>query len=155
MKRLYVLLLAILITGAIAACEKRDPVADEAESIPAPTTNDSAGTIAGGPPGPAATVPGQIPAAIRGRWGLTPADCTSRRGDAKGLLEIGPDFLKFYESRAVPGTSIETGDQGISGNFNFTGEGQQWSRYVSLKLQGDVLTRTERNPVASYNYARC
>ena len=47
MKRLYVPLLAILITGAIAACEKRDPVADEAESIPAPTPNDSAGTIAG------------------------------------------------------------------------------------------------------------
>lgn len=156
MKRLHLPLLAILITGAITACEKRDPVADEANAIPAaPVNTDSAGPLAGGPPGPAATVAGPIPAAIRGRWGLTPADCISTRGDAKGLLEIGPDSLKFYESRAVPGTSIETGDQGISGNFNFTGEGQQWSKYVSLKLQGEVLTRTERNPVASYNYARC
>ena len=156
MKPIHLPLSALLVVGAMAACEKRDPVADEANAIPpAPVTNDSAGPLAGGPPGPAAAVAGPIPAAIRGRWGLTPADCISTRGDAKGLLEIGPDSLKFYESRAVPGTSIETGDQGISGNFNFTGEGQQWSKYVSLKLQGEVLTRTERNPVASYNYARC
>ncbi len=156
MKPIHLPLSALLVVGAMAACEKRDPVADEANAIPpAPVTTDSAGPLAGGPPGPAATVAGPIPAAIRGRWGLTPADCISNRGDAKGLLEIGPDSLKFYESRAVPGTSIETGDQGISGNFNFTGEGQQWTKYVSLKLQGEVLTRTERNPVASYNYARC
>ena len=156
MKPIYLPLGAMLVVGAMAACEKRDPVADDADAIPAtPVTNDTAGPVAGGPPGPAATVAGPIPAAIRGRWGLTPADCISTRGDAKGLLEIGPDSLRFYESRAVPGTSIETGDQGISGNFNFTGEGQQWTKYISLKLQGEVLTRTERNPVASYNYARC
>ena len=142
----------------MAACEKRDPVADEANAIPAaPVANDGAGPLTGGPPAAsgADTSPGPIPAAIRGRWGLTPADCTSTRGDAKGLLEIGPDALKFYESRAVPGTSIETEEGAISGNFNFTGEGQQWSKYISLKLQGKVLTRTERNPAASYNYARC
>ena len=155
MKPIYLPLGAMLVVGAMAACEKRDPVADEANAIPAAPTNDSSGAVAGGPPGPAASVAGPIPAAIRGRWGLTPADCISTRGDAKGLLEIGPDSLRFYESRAVPGTSIETGDQGISGNFNFTGEGQQWTKYISLKLQGEVLTRTERNPVASYNYARC
>ncbi len=158
MKRLHFPLLAILLAGAITACEKRDPVADELNAA-APTAASDAGTgpVAGGPPGPAAdaSAAGPIPAALRGRWGMTPADCVSTRGDAKGLLEIGPDSLKFYESRAVPGTSIETDHQGISGNFNFTGEGQTWSKYVSLKLQGEVLTRTDRNPVASYNYARC
>ncbi|MEO7602747.1 MAG: hypothetical protein ABIS39_05725 [Sphingomicrobium sp.] len=142
----------------LAACGGRDPVADEANAIPALVTNDTAGAAAGGPPAPATNdvaAAGPIPAAIQGRWGLSPADCIATRSDNKGLLEIGPDSLKFYESRAVPGTSIEAGDQEISGNFNFTGEGQLWSKYVSLKLQGKVLTRTERNPVASYNYARC
>ena len=149
MKPIYLPLGAMLVVSAMAACEKRDPVADEANVIaPAPAANESA-------PPAADAVPGPIPAALRGRWGMTPADCTSTRGDAKGLLEIGPDFLKFYESRAVPGTSIETEENAISGNWNFTGEGQQWSRYVSLQLQGKVLNRTERNPVASYNYARC
>ena len=154
MKRISLPLLALLLTAG--ACEQRDPVADEAAAMPStPVTTDSAGAVAGGPPGPGAAVEGPMPAAIRGRWGLTPADCISNRGDAKGLLEIGPDSLKFYESRAVPGTSIESNDQGISGNFNFTGEGQEWRKYVSLKLEGEVLRRTERNPVASYNYARC
>jgi hypothetical protein len=159
MTRLRLPFFALLAIAAIAGCEKRDPVADEANAIPAaPVTNDSAGAVAGGPPGPASNgvaAAGPIPAAIQGRWGLTPADCISTRGDNKGLLVIGPDSLKFYESRAVPGTSIESGDQGISGNFNFTGEGQEWTKYVSLKLEGKVLMRTERNAVASYNYARC
>ena len=152
-------IVAIFALGTLAACQMRDPVAEEAEadSATVTATNTSTGPIAGGPPSTnvSDTAGGPIPTALRGRWGLTPADCTSTRGDAKGLLEIGPDSLKFYESRAVPGTSIETGDQGISGNFNFTGEGQQWSKYVSLKLQGKIMTRTERNPVASYTYARC
>ena len=156
MMRFSAQLIAIAAAASLAACEKRDPVADEANAIPAAPPSNSAGVAAGGPPAPSTgTSTGPIPAALHGRWALTPADCTSTRGDAKGLLEIGPDSLKFYESRAVPGTSIETGDQGISGNFNFTGEGQEWSKYVSLKLQGKVLNRTERNPVASYNYARC
>lgn len=159
MKPILLPLGAVLVVGAMAACEKRDPVADEANvATPAPVTNDVTDPGAGGPPAAAAneaTAAGPIPAAIQGRWGLTPGDCTSTRGDNKGLLVIGPDSLKFYESRAVPGTSIEAGDQGISGNFNFTGEGQEWTKYVSLKLKGKVLTRTERNPVASYDYARC
>ena len=150
MKPIYLPLSALLVVGAMAACEKRDPVAEDANAIPAaPVANAGAGT-----PSPDAGT-GPIPAALRGRWGMTPGDCTSTRGDAKGLLEIGPDYLKFYESRAVPGTSIETEANAISGNWNFTGEGQQWSRYVSLQLQGKVLNRTERNPVASYDYARC
>ncbi|MEO7655462.1 MAG: hypothetical protein ABIS23_07250 [Sphingomicrobium sp.] len=152
---------AFAAAALLAACESRDPVADEANATgPANVTNDSSGAIAGGPPGPTANgssdLPaGPIPAAIHGRWSLTPADCTSTRGDAKGLLEINADSLKFYESRAVPTTSIEAGGQGISGNFDFTGEGQNWSKYVSLKIQGDGLVRTERNPLASYTYVRC
>jgi hypothetical protein len=148
MKPFYLQLGALLVVGAMAACEKRDPVAEEANAIPAaPVANDVASS--------SDAAPGPIPASLRGRWGMTPADCTSTRGDAKGLLEIGPDSLKFYESRAVPGTSIETEQDAISGNWNFTGEGQEWSKYVSLQIQGKVLNRTERNPVASYNYARC
>jgi hypothetical protein len=158
MKPIYLPLSALLVVAGMAACEQRDPVAEDANAMPAaPAANDSAGSLTGGPPAANAvdSTPGPIPASIRGRWGMTPADCVSTRGDAKGLLEIGPDYLKFYESRAVPGTSIETEADGISGNWNFTGEGQEWSKYVSLQLQGKVLNRTERNPVASYNYARC
>ena len=99
-KRFYSALAAVVATGAIAACEKRDPVADEADAVLAElATSNGAGPLTGGPPAPNVVdnSPGPIPAAIRGRWGLTPADCTSTRGDAKGLLEIGPDTLKCSE----------------------------------------------------------
>ena len=29
-----------------------------------------------------------IPAAFHGRWGMVPADCTSTRGDNKGLITV-------------------------------------------------------------------
>ena len=150
--------LAAFLILSIAACTKQDPVDDDVNAVAAaPVTNDSAGAVAGGPPpiDNAAIAAGAIPVAIQGRWGLTPADCTSTRGDAKGLLVIGAGDLKFYESRATPGSSIETDPDSISGNWNFTGEGQNWTRYVSLKLEGNSLVRTERNPVASYTYAKC
>lgn len=158
MKRFPLPIFATLMMVSIAACEKRDPVAEEANAIaPAAVNNASAGAAAGGPPpvSPGADASGKIPVALQGRWGLTPADCEPGRSDAKGLLIITGNDLKFYESRGVPGTSIETGDKGMSGNFNFTGEGETWSNYVSLKLTGDGLIRTERNPPASYTYARC
>lgn len=150
-------MIGLLLVSA-AACTQEQPVDNNADAIaPAPVTNSSAGAVAGGPPPITANADagGSIPAALQGRWGLTPADCTTTKGDEKGLLTITADSLKFYESRGTPGTSIESDDSGISGNFNFTGEGQSWSKYVSLKLSGDGLVRTERSPMQSYTYAKC
>lgn len=160
MKRFRLPIFTLLAIGTIAACEKSDPVANEAGAIaPAPVTSNSAGPVAGGPPPLAANTSDDsgdtIPAALQGRWGLTPADCEPGRSDAKGLLTISATDLKFYESRAVPGTSIERGPKSISGNFDFAGEGERWSTYISFKLQNDGLVRTERNPAASYTYAKC
>jgi len=160
--RVPVVTCALILT--IAACNKRDPVADNANgaALPAPakdTTPDPAGSppqnattpASDVAPTPAAT----IPAALQGRWGLTPADCISTRGDAKGLLVVTPDRLTFYESRAVPSSGVETDNDSISGNFDFTGEGQTWTKYQALKRDRDKLTRTETNPAASYTYAKC
>ena len=68
---------------------------------------------------------------------------------------VTPDRLIFYESRAFPSTGVESDGDSISGNFDFTGEGQAWSKYESLKRDRDKLTRTETNPAASYTYAKC
>lgn len=158
MKHLPMPIFASLMVLSIAACEKRDPVLDEANAVaPSAATANDAGAVAGAPPpiSANATSGGVIAPTIQGRWGLTPADCAPNRSDAKGLLTISANELKFYESRGTPGTSIESDDTGISGNFNFTGEGQSWSKYVSLKLQHGSLVRTERSPMASYTYARC
>ena len=148
--------------AAAAACEKRDPVAKGAENTAGlPAINEAAPSAAGerragarpatGDAAPAAT----IPAALHGRWGLTPADCTSTRGDAKGLLTVTAGELRFYESRAVPGANTVASPDSISGDFAFTGEGQSWTKYLVLQLQKQELVRTESNPTASFTYAKC
>jgi hypothetical protein len=147
---------------ALAACGKPNPVADDAKNVDAlPTIATDAPDPMGGPPANAvatnaAPAPaGAIPVAVRGRWGLSPRDCTSDLGDAKGLLVVSSSELRFYESRAVPTAKVLTSDDSVGGDFNFTGEGQKWTRNETLELRDHKLIRTERNPVASYTYARC
>ncbi len=163
------LLAAVLLT--LAACGGGDPVAEEAENVTAlPSVDNVAGgrdgapSADGAPPsnttaaptpsvasGPAAT----IPAALHGRWGLTPGDCTTTRGDAKGLLIVAANGLRFYESNAIPAGNAQTSDNSISADFAFTGEGQTWTKYQALSLDDDRLVRTESSPMASFTYARC
>lgn len=147
---------------SIAACSSRDPVDERAAaSTGPPDINVPAPSAIGEPHGPtmpAAAAPApkaRIPAALQGRWALAPRDCTSARGDAKGLLVITPDELHFYESRAVPGGDVQADEDSIGGNFAFTGEGQSWTKYEALKVDKQRLTRTETHPMASFSYAKC
>jgi len=158
----------IILTVATAACGKSDPVADNvtnSAALPAPA-EVNASDPSGAPPPPNATTPPSpsagstqaavgIPAILHGRWGLTPDDCTSTRGDNKGLLTIAADGLRFYESRAVPVAHVNSSADSFSAEYAFTGEGMSWTKYQTLELQGDKLVRTESNPTTSYTYARC
>ena len=146
----------------VVACSGRDPVDDKAKNTAGlPAANESAPDPSGAPPAnaveaqPQPTSTTRFPASLQGRWGLSPNDCTPTRGDAKGLLIVGPSDLKFYESRAVPAPDIQISRDSISGNFAFTGEGQTWTKFQALELQGKQLVRTESNPMASFTYARC
>ena len=96
-----------------------------------------------------------IPPALQGHWGMTPADCTSTRGDAKGLLIVGPEALKFYESSAKPVRNVKSSADTLSGDFDFIGEGQTWTKFQTLERQADKLVRTESSPIASFTYVRC
>ena len=153
----------VLAIAALAACNRPDPVAENANNVEAlPTVNEPAPNPTGAPPanaaqaqGSAPAPAGRIPAAVQGRWGLTPGDCTSTRGDAKGLLVVSADRLQFYESRAVPSPGIQVDADSVSGDFAFTGEGQQWTKYQTLERQGDKLVRTQRDPIATFTYVRC
>ena len=147
---------------AIVACSRNDPVDDKATNTAGlPDINVQAPSTAGEPHAdtrPVTKAPGAqavLPGAIQGRWGLTPADCMPGRSDAKGLITISASDIRFYESRAVPGGDVQTDPQIVSGNFNFTGEGQTWTRYEAIKVDGQKLIRTESNPTASFTYAKC
>ena len=156
---------SFLLIALVAACAKRDPVANDLKPLDLPAPADaSTGNPAGGPAQnrtaaaaePAATGTAiSIPAALQGRWGLTPGDCVGPLDSAKGLLVIKADELRFYESRAVPSPDVQTDGATTRGTFHFTGEGQAWNKFESLKSANGKLTRTEGNPTASYTYAKC
>ena len=156
----------------LAACGGSDPVAEDAENVTAlPSVDNVAGgrdgvpSADGAPPQGTAATPttgppnagraAAIPVALHGRWGMTPGDCTSGAGDAKGLLIVERDGMRFFESAAHPVSNVETSGDSISANFAFTGEGQSWTKYQALSLDDDRLIRTESSPMASFTYARC
>lgn len=156
-------IVAFALMATVVACSGRDPVADGANNvIGLPAANANAPSPPDGSPPANATAPAEpaapsskIPAALQGRWGLTPGDCTSALGDAKGLLVVNGRELRFYESRAVPSPGIDAESDSITGNFRFTGEGQNWTKFEKLERRDNKLVRTESNPAASYIYAKC
>ena len=160
--------LLIPLALAAVACGQSDPVADDANdtaALPAPSDANvsnptgappPANSSAEAEPGAGATAAAAaIPAAFHGRWGLTPGDCTSTRGDNKGLLTVTASELRFYESRAVPSGNTQSSADSFSADFSFTGEGMTWTKYQTLERRGTQLVRTESNPMASFTYAKC
>ena len=161
MIRFYFPIIALSAIGTLVACSGRDPVADEANNaaatpaqanaiVPEVAANE-ANDVAAEPRLTSTT----IPSVLHGRWGLTPEDCTSTRGDAKGLLIISADQLKFYESVGKPAGELKVSDDSASGDYNFSGEGMTWKKYQVLEIQSGKLVRTESSPMTSYTYARC
>ena len=120
-----------------------------------PPDESSAANVANGAAAaPAATA---IPAAFHGRWGMVEGDCTSTRGDAKGLINVTGDTITFYESRARLTRVTQNAPENFTGEFAFTGEGQNWTKSQNLKLTGssNTLVRSESDPDASFTYRRC
>ena len=101
-----------------------------------------------------------IPGSIQGRWGLVPADCTSTKGDAKGLLTITPTRLEFYESVGILTDVEELAPNHLRAGFDFTGEGLEWQRAQTLDASDDgkTLIRRELGDDAApgpFQYLRC
>jgi hypothetical protein len=119
------------------------------EDVVPPVTEDGASNEA--------ATANTIPAAFQGRWGMVPADCTSTRGDNKGLITVDSNSIKFYESRATLAKVTMDAPENFTGDFTFTGEGQTWTKSDNLKLTGssNTLIRTETDPPVKLTYTRC
>lgn len=126
------------------------------ESVATPSNDLSTGVI--DTPVENAAVPNPataIPAALHGRWGLTPGDCTSSRGDAKGQILISADTIRFYESVAKPAQVRARTDTSIRGDFAFVGEGQTWTSPMQWTVSGRQLTRVDSQANSKLVYTRC
>lgn len=101
-----------------------------------------------------------IPPELRGRWGLSPADCTSTKGDAKGLLTVSAYQLVFYEAVAKLAEIKASGPGSVTASFDFSGEGQSWNLDVALSSHdgGKTLVRKDTGPDAApapLTYTKC
>ena len=157
--------LPALLVLAIAACQQpandsniaidNDINAAEAAKADVETLppNDSSAAASGLPAVRPTSLPTQIPARFHGRWGLVRADCTSTRGDDKGLLTINDKTVKFYESLATLQSQRPAIATSFSGQYDFSGEGQTWQRGMTFTRSGDTLKRADDE--GSFTYMRC
>ena len=159
--------LPALLALALAACqqpaddniaiESNNFAAAEVETLPpsdeagAPASDD--GMTAGNDMANEPSTPDSIPSQYRGRWGMVAADCTSTRGDAKGLIVINEGSIKFYESTAKLKEQRPAIATSFAGLYGFTGEGQTWEKVVTLTRTGNKLKRADDE--GSYDYKRC
>ena len=174
MKNISPLLPAALLSFVLIACQQADPnniaideannaAAMEVETLPpSDSTAAAQGTPAATPTSEAspATLPTSIPTQFHGRWGLTSADCTSTRGDAKGLLTINDARLTFFEAKGTLDKVLGATANSFDANYGFSGEGQTWQRVERLKLVNDELNRrtdaqTGQEPPVNLTYKRC
>lgn len=130
-----------------------DPLSPD-EAMPAEEPTVEASDIAEALPGAV------IPVALQGRWGLVPADCTTTRGDDKGLIKVNEKTIKFYESFATLGAIKETTPTRLRATFAYEGEGMEWSRDLTMDVQDNGRSLVLREygddaPPGPRKYTRC
>src|SRR6478609_1496137 len=161
MKRISFVLPALLVLGACGNVTLGDDTTTEEAAAQGNLAENSSVAPTLSPPVDTGTpAPTEIPATIRGRWGLVPADCDPARDDAKGLLTITAEKLEFYESVGTLDTIMEAEPSRIRAAFDFEGEGMTWQREVVLDVQdnGATLIRREYGEDAApgpFRYAKC
>ena len=84
---------------------------------------------------------------------MVAADCTSTRGDAKGLMTVGDTNIRFYELLASLQEQRPAIATSFSGVFAFEGEGQTWERVMTFTRTGDTLKRAQAD--GNFTYTRC
>ena len=151
-----------LMALALVACQQNDPnniAIDErnvsngdVETLPPDEGNEEtarANAINTVEPAKAAA----IPATYHGRWGMVANDCQPGRDDAKGLITIDGKTVKFYEAVATLKEQRPAIATSFAGQFDFTGEGQNWQKVMTFTRTGDALKRAEEE--GTFTYKRC
>lgn len=157
------LALALLPLVALAACDKP---ADKQEAQPGVVANISDrteqaqdtpppmnATLPAQQPEPEVAASGPIPAALQGRWTGMTDTCGDRAADLE--LNILPDQLVFHESVGTVEAVTPGADGQMSVRASFTGEGQSWTRTLTLRPAVDGSTLTIVNDGTAVRRQRC
>ncbi|MDX3909101.1 MAG: hypothetical protein QHC67_04705 [Sphingobium sp.] len=161
------LILTVVATLALSACDRpQQPPAIENAEIRNVTENAAPALTNGGEseeqantasPNTSPANEAGLPTAFLGRWGMTEADCDVGRSDTKGLVTVSGDTLKFYESLGKLMSMKTVSPMEVNASFAFSGEGQNWNKDMTLKLEngGTTLVRIEKDPAATFRHKKC
>lgn len=110
--------------------------ARDARSVQMPGTS---AVVSSPSPAPGTSSSAIVPTAFRGLWAATAQDCTDAGSESR--LEIGPDVLRFHESRGRVLTAEVDGPR-LSVALRIAGEGElRDARHAyALSANGDRLT---------------
>lgn len=166
--RIRASLLLAATTLTVSACQKPAdaPALDNVtirntveEVTPADMSNaaDAGNTTQGAPDATATRAEKGLPTAFLGRWGMVENDCDLSRSDTKGLVTVSPESLKFYESLGTLKSMEAVAPTEVKATFAFSGEGQEWTKTMTLKLEngGTTLVRIEQDPAATFRHKKC
>lgn len=153
--------LALLPVIALAACDKP---ADKQTSQPGVVANINApiepapeapppANVTAPTPSPDQATSGKIPIDLQGRWTGVSNRCGDRAADLE--LNILPDQLVFHESVGTV-EAVTPGAKGeVAVKAAFTGEGQSWTRTLTLRPAADGATLTIVNDGTAVTRKRC
>lgn len=162
------LALAILLPIALAACDKAADSPDASPSVTANISDRTEKMVQDSAPPANATSPvetasnaiaadadmaGPVPTALQGRWTGLNDRCGDRAADKE--LNILPDQLVFHESVGTVQKATPGEDGRLSVTAAFTGEGQSWTRTMSLALADDGQRLIIVNDGTSATRKRC
>ena len=76
-----------------------------------------------------------IPPAFQGEWNRDPAACGT--GNDESRLRVGPETVRFYESRGAVVTVAAHGAREAEITLAMSGEGQTWRERFRFRLSDD------------------
>ncbi|MET0371703.1 MAG: hypothetical protein ABW039_10035 [Sphingobium sp.] len=159
---LPLLILALLPLVACGQEEGANPVSNVLDEGLPNTQQPAPGNAAPGgvvmeettPPAPAALAhPGAIPVALRGRWAGLGEDCSDR--GAELALTVTDRRLVFHESVGEATSVTPHAGGGATVQAAFTGEGESWTRRLSLRPSPDGARLTVLNDGIDTVRKRC
>lgn len=96
-----------------------------------------------------------IPAAFRGRWGLTVEDCADPRRDGSGAVVIGSNRIDLPDASGQLFQTLGNFPERFIGVFVYNGDSGRWSQKEELSLTGSSNVLIRDADGERFRYRRC
>ena len=96
-----------------------------------------------------------IPAAFRGRWGITVEDCVDPRREGSGAVVIGSNRIELSDGRGPLAQTMGNFPERYVGIVVYNGDSGRWSQKEELSLTGSSNVLIRDADGERFRYRRC